>query len=502
MPEKNQEYEITIEDYGNDGEGIGHIDGMAVFVKDAAKGDHARVKIIKVKKNYAYGRVMEILVPSGDRVSPICSHARACGGCSLMHISYEKQLEWKQEKVRAALERIGGVKNAGELMEPVVGLEDGTASEEKAGTLAAAEMKSRGLRYRNKGQFPVGRKKDGSLAIGFYGRHSHSIVDTDCCYLQSEKMDSVLQLCRQWAEQNGIEPYDEEKHQGLLRHIVIREGRESGQIQVCLVLKEDALPQKAGEKLTETLKKVEGMTSIVLNINPENTNRILGDKLRVLQGKETITDRIGELSFEIGPLSFYQVNPVQTRRMYQKALEYASLTGQETVFDLYCGIGTISLFLAKKARQVYGIELVPEAIEDAKRNAARNGITNASFYAGETETLLPQLYEKEGIKADVIVVDPPRKGCDETAIATMIRMAPKRIVYVSCDPATLARDIARLREGGYELQKVCAFDNFCQSTHVEVCCLLEQQKRTKDFVQIGIDAEEYYRIKDSEENKE
>ncbi len=465
MLKKNEEYRIRIEDYGNDGEGIGHVDGIAVFVKDVVKGDLAKVRIVKAKKNYAYGIPLEIISPSPDRVTPPCPHARVCGGCSLMHISYDSQLAWKQQKVRACLERIGGVENAADLMEPIVRLR-GDAGE------------GDGLRYRNKGQFPVGKGRDGELLMGFYGRHSHRIVNTEGCLLQSAKMDLVLHRCREFLEESSLEPYDEENHSGLIRHIVIREARATGELQVCPVICADSLPGDADERLVDVLKDIDGITSIVLNINKERTNRILGARTRLLWGREWIEDRIKDLSFEIGPVSFYQVNPVQTERMYEKILSYAHLTGSETVFDLYCGIGTISLFLARSAKYVYGIEIVPEAIEDAKRNAVRNGITNVRFQAGKAEKLLPFIYENEGVKADVIVVDPPRKGCDEAAIDTMIRMSPARIVYMSCDPATLARDIARLKKGGYEPQKVCVFDNFCQSTHVETIALLARIKDT------------------------
>ncbi|MCR4691145.1 MAG: 23S rRNA (uracil(1939)-C(5))-methyltransferase RlmD [Lachnospiraceae bacterium] len=473
---KNQEYEITIEDFGNDGEGIGHIDGIAVFVKDAAKGDRAVVRITKVKKNYAYARLMQIIEPSPMRQEPPCPHAKRCGGCSLMHISYKDQLAWKQEKVSQCLQRIGGIEDPSSLMEPAVGLPDD----------------SNGLRYRNKAQFPVGRGKDGEVTIGFYARHSHDIIDTDTCLLQPEIFDQILQTCREFLQENRIEPYEEETGKGLLRHIMMRIGQATGQIQICFVINGDAIRVKgekayvkedgsAGcftkteEKLVATLQKTKGIASIVVNKNTERTNRILGSSVRVLWGREIIEDRIGDISFDIGPLSFYQVNPTQTVRMYQKALDYAELTGKETVWDLYCGIGTISLFLARRADTVCGVEIVEEAIEDARKNAEKNHISNARFFAGKAEEILPEQYEKNKIHADVIVVDPPRKGCDERVIDTMLKMRPDRIVYVSCDPATLARDIKLLSEGGYELKKACIFDNFCQSTHVETIVLLRRK---------------------------
>ena len=505
--QKNQEFEVLIEDYGNDGEGVCRIDDLVVFVKDAAKGDRAIVAITKVKKSHAYARLVRIIEPSPDRVEPPCLVSRVCGGCSLMHISYEKQLEWKQEKVKQCLKRIGGIEDPESIMEPIVGLKDPEDTQTSPG---------QGLRYRNKAQLPVGINKDGSTAIGFYGRHSHNVIDTDRCLLQAEGFDAVIKACRSFIDEYKVSVYDEETGKGLLRHIVLREGRKTGQIQVCLVINGKKLrgSAKGGKKpeneqtgsieqaFVNAISQLPGVKSIVLNVNTERTNRIMGDEVRLLWGDMNIEDKIGGVRFSIGALSFYQVNPRQTGRMYEKAAEYAGLTGNETVWDLYCGIGTISLFMARSAEKVYGVEIVPQAIEDAKRNAELNGFDNVSFFVGKAEEVLPREYEKNGIHADVIVVDPPRKGCDIKAIETMIRMQPDRIVYVSCDPATLARDIKLLSEGGYQPVRACAFDNFCHSAHIEVCCLLEQLKRAKEFVQIGIDAEDYYSIKDLEKEED
>ncbi len=477
---KNSEYEITIEDIGNDGEGIGHIDGMAVFVKDAMPGDVARIKIIKDKKKYAYGRLMEIIKPSKDRVVPICSHARSCGGCSIMHVSYERQLAWKQDKVANCLKRIGGIENVESIMEPIIGMEN----DEKESFPA--------VRYRNKAQFPVGRDKNGSVIIGFYAGRTHSIIDTDVCYLQHPVNDEIIRLIRHFLEEYNVTTYDEEKHAGLVRHILTRIGRTTGEVMVCVIIngeelvgtKEyDAGNGSAGNikyinvehELVEVLKDIPGMTSIVVNVNKEKTNRILGDKCRTIWGNDTITDYIGDVKYQINPLSFFQVNPIQTEKLYGKALEYASLTGDETVWDLYCGIGTISLFLAKRAKKVMGVEIIPEAIEDARNNAQINGITNAEFFVGKAEEVLPREYKSNGVYADVIVVDPPRKGCDIVALDTMLEMSPKRIVYVSCDPATLARDIKILVAGGYKLEKVCAVDQFSHSGHVESVVLITRK---------------------------
>ncbi len=532
--EKNQEYEITIEDMGNEGEGIGHIDGMAVFVKDTAPGDVARIKIIKVKKNYAYGRLMELTCPSPYRVKPVCPHARRCGGCTMMHVSYEKQLAWKQSKVKNCLQRIGGIADVEEKMEPIIGMKEVhiPAAVDKADAL---DLDSKGtpkgesfdgenenfpaIRYRNKAQFPVRRDKEGKLVIGFYAGRTHSVIDTDICYLQDEVNDEIIKRLRRFMEQYAVEAYDEEQHTGLVRHILTRVGRKTGEVMVCLVINGEELTGRYQSKMFENEEKesagknglaplkenkskqsgkanpkgqfinveqelveymidIPGITSISVNVNKERTNRILGGHCRTIWGADYITDYIGDVKYQISPLSFYQVNPEQTEKLYKKALEYADLHGNEIVWDLYCGIGTISLFLAQKAKKVRGVEIVPEAIEDARRNARINGISNVEFFVGKAEKVLPEQYEKTGEYADVIVVDPPRKGCDAVAIETMIKMAPKRIVYVSCDPATLARDVKMLAAAGYEVEKVCAVDQFSHGGHVETVVMLSHKKTT------------------------
>ena len=503
--EKNQEYEITIEDIGNEGEGIGHIDGMAVFVKDAVPGDVARIKIIKAKKNYAYGRLMEILTPSADRVEPICPHARQCGGCSIMQLRYEKQLEWKQSKVLNCLKRIGGIVDVESRMEPIIGMgsvclnESGdnlyTETDGQENNMLDDEKMSGGkepfpaIRYRNKAQFPVRKDKDGHTVIGFYAGRTHHVIDTDICYLQASVNDEIIRRFRSFMEQYQIEPYDEEHHSGLVRHILTRVGKKTGEIMVCVIINGTELigqfPSKNGGKyanveqeLVDCLKDIPGMTSISLNVNRDKTNRILGTRCRTIWGSDTITDYIGNVKYQINPLSFYQVNPEQTEKLYRKALEYADLHGDETVWDLYCGIGTISLFLAQKAKKVMGVEIIPEAIDDARKNAKMNGFDNVEFFVGKAEEVLPEQYKKYGVYADVIVVDPPRKGCDEVALNTMITMAPKKIVYVSCDPATLARDAKVLVAAGYEVEKVCAVDQFGHSGHVETVVKLSLKKDT------------------------
>ncbi len=447
---KNDECIITIEDIGSDGEGIGKLDGYTLFVKNALVGDKVRVRAMKLKKNYGYARLMEIIEPSPHRVKPICEIADKCGGCSIMHFNYEKQLEYKQNKVVNCLTRIGGFLNEYEL-EPIIGMEDP-------------------YYYRNKAQYPVGCTKEGNLLMGFYAGGTHSIINSDHCYIQAKENDTILPIVREFIHKHKIRIYDEEKHEGLIRHVLTRVGFKTGEIMVCVIINGKSLP--ATEELVEALIKIPGMTSISININQEKTNVILGDKVITVWGKPFITDYIGDIKYQISPLSFYQVNPRQTKRLYEKALEYAELKGHETVWDLYCGIGTISLFLAGKAKQVYGVEIVPQAIEDAKENAAINQITNAEFFVGAAEEVLPAKYKEDGIYAEVIVVDPPRKGCATSLLDTIITMHPKRIVYVSCDPATLARDLRYLCDRGYELKKVAAVDQFAHTTHVETVIMM------------------------------
>lgn len=449
---KNEECIIHIEDMGNDGEGIGRYQGYTLFVKNALVGDTVRVRAMKCKKNYGYARMIEVIEPSPYRVSPRCRIASQCGGCSLQHLDYSEQLRRKQKKVVDCIERLGGI-TEGYTLYPIIGMENP-------------------YYYRNKAQFPV-RKKDGKLSIGFYAGGSHSIIDTDNCCIQAKENEEIIKCVRSFLEEEDISIYNEETHEGLVRHILTRAGFVTGEIMVCLVINGKDLPQK--EKLVNKLKEIPGMKSISLNINKEKTNVILGSKIKPLWGEPYITDYIGEVKFRISPLSFYQVNPVQTRVLYEKALEFAGLNGDETVWDLYCGIGTISLFLAAKAKKVYGVEIIPQAIEDAKENARINEIDNAEFFAGAAEEVLPEKYKEEKIYADVIVVDPPRKGCEESLLDTIVLMAPKKVVYVSCDPATLGRDIKYLHSRGYELKKVQAVDQFPHTGHVE-CVVLMSRK--------------------------
>ena len=463
---KNDLVTLEIEDCGIDGEGIGKADGFTVFVKDAVIGDTVTAKIIKAKKNYGYGRLMEVLKPSPYRVEPKCEFARQCGGCQLQALSYDQQLVFKTNKVKGHLERIGGFTDIP--MEPIIGMD---------------EL----FHYRNKAQFPVGRNKEGKIVTGFYAGRTHNIIENRDCALGVAENKEVLDRVIAHMEKYGIEPYNEATGKGLVRHVLIRYGYFTKEVMVCLILNGNKLPKE--EQLVKSLCEIPGMTSITINVNKKHSNVILGEEIRLLWGQEYITDRIGDISYQISPLSFYQVNPMQTQKLYAKALEYADLHGQETVWDLYCGIGTISLFLTQKAKFVRGVEIVPAAIENAKENAKLNGLENTEFFVGKAEEVLPREYKKNGVYADVIVVDPPRKGCDETLLETMVEMNPDRIVYVSCDSATLARDLKYLCERGYELRKVCPVDQFGMTVHVETVVLLSQQK-PDDTIEIDLDLDE------------
>ncbi|MBR6526886.1 MAG: 23S rRNA (uracil(1939)-C(5))-methyltransferase RlmD [Lachnospiraceae bacterium] len=461
---KNDQFDIFIEDMTEEGEGVGKVDGFTLFVKGAVIGDQARVKVMKTKKTYGYARLMEVLVPSPDRVEPVCPVAGPCGGCQLQALSYERQLAFKEEKVRNQLKRIGGFENPPVL--PAIGMEHPFG-------------------YRNKAQFPMGRNKEGRIITGFYAGRTHSIIETPRCYLGSPVNEEILDIIIRWMEEFRVQPYDEEGHRGLVRHVLIRTGEKIAadempsqiadvrQLMVCLIINGKKLPHS--EELVKRLQAVPGMTSISYNINTERTNVILGKEVRHLFGNGYITDTIGDIRYRISPQSFYQVNPEQTAKLYGTALEYAGLTGDEIVWDLYCGTGTITLFLAQQAKEVRGVEIVPAAIEDANANAAANGITNAQFYVGKAEEILPQVYEKERVRADVVVVDPPRKGCDQTLLDTILEMEPDRVVYVSCGPATLARDLKILCEEKYDLVKVQPVDMFAQTVGIENVALLTKR---------------------------
>lgn len=440
---KNDYIEAVFEDLTHDGAGVAKIDGYPLFVPNGLPCEKATVKVIKTNKSYGIGRLIELHEKSPYRIEIDKSDANKYGGCQLEHISYEGQLKYKENQVRQVLTRIGKLEGA--MIHPIIGMENP-------------------WHYRNKAQVPVG-EKDGKLIAGFFKPRSHEIVDTDESLIQIPEVNEAINAVKEICSKYGIPAYNEETHKGVLRHIMARFGEQTGELMVVLITKTSELPHK-NKIIEEIIARLPHVKSIVHNVNSKRTNVILGEKTTLLWGNEYIYDYIGNVRFAISALSFYQVNPVQTKVLYEKALEYANLNGEETVIDAYCGIGTISLFLAQKARQVFGVEVVPEAIEDAKRNAALNGITNAEFAVGEAEVVIPEWY-KNGNAADVLVVDPPRKGCDEALLRTIIEMKPKKVVYVSCNPATLARDLRILEDGGYKTVEVQPVDMFPQTMHVE-----------------------------------
>ena len=489
---KNEEYELKITDIGSEGEGIGHLDdGYTLFVQGALPGDTIRAHIIKAQKKYGIAKPVEILEPSPDRIEPACPIAAKCGGCQIAALSYDAQLRYKENKVRDLLVRVGGfdAEFIDGIFEGVIGYSDDAPKRTHDGVGTPSPTG-----FRNKAQYPVGKGPDGQIVTGFYAPRSHRIVPCDECLIGAPTDAVILRVIREFMSECDISAYDEISGKGLVRHILIRTGYTTGEIQVCIVINGKALPH--ADVLIEKLRSIDELeregkhiVSICTSTNTDATNVILGDNFKVIFGQEYMTDMIGDLSFRISPLSFFQVNPVQTRKLYGKALEYAGLTGGETVWDLYCGIGTISLFLARAAGKVYGVEVVPEAIEDARENAKINGIDNARFMVGRAEDVLPEFYASEGLgdsadhgsalHPDVIVVDPPRKGCDEACLETMLKMQPERIVYVSCDPATLARDLKYLcASGEYELKKVSCTDMFSNSVHVEMVSLLSRTEGT------------------------
>ncbi len=452
MLDKNKVYELEIIDLGHSGEGIGKVNGFTVFVEGGIPGDLLKVKTNIVKKSYAVGVLLEIITPSPHRIQPICGISHRCGGCQIMHMEYQAQLDFKTVRVEETLKRIGKIDTK---VLPTLGMENP-------------------YEYRNKAQFPVGLMS-GKAVMGFYEKGSHTIVNTEYCHIQHPINEKIVKLIKEYIHQHKVSVYDEKTNMGLIRHIVTKVGYQTGEVMVVVVTNGKKLPHH--QEMIQLLKEnIEGLQSVVQNINEKNTNVIFGKETITLYGRDYIVDYIGNLKFNISAQSFFQVNPMQTKVLYEKALEYADLKGDETVFDIYCGIGTISLFLAQKAKKVYGVEVVEAAILDAKENADINGMSNTEFYVGEAEMVVPELYKK-GIKADVVVVDPPRKGCEETVLDTIVSMAPDRVVYVSCNPATLARDLAYLQEKGYKAGSVQPVDMFPHTGHVECCVRLYKEER-------------------------
>ena len=570
---KNDLVILEIMDLTEEGQGVGKKDGLVFFVKDSVMGDVVEARILKVKKNYAYAKVEELLKPSPYRIAPLCPVAGKCGGCQLQHLSYEKELAWKEDRIAQSLIRIAGipeeeVRKRGEgilggkteryrnkAQYPVQNGKELHVETEQIGENSILDRKEKtaknciedGKREGHINSMSVVREELSGLKMGFYGFHSHRIIETEDCLINSAENPLILRCIKNWAREYQISGYEEETGKGLLRHIFLRKGFSTGEILLCLVLNGKSLPY--GKELWENLqglplsaeevglqseagvhcdmdaqsraelycgvdeqseddghcglnKKVQGkIVGLCVNINEGSGNAILGRETHCLYGKESIEDKIGELSFSISVPSFYQVNPVQTEKIYGKALEYAALTGEETVWDCYCGIGTISLFLAQKAKQVYGLEIVPEAIENAKKNAEKNGLHNTEFFVGAAEEVLPKWVEEQkrelsakgadcgiGDMVDVVSLDPPRKGCDEACLSAVLELSPKRIVYVSCDPGSLARDMKYLREGGYALEKWVGIDNFPRTGHVEMVALLSKLDVDKHIdVEIKLD---------------
>ena len=449
MVEKNKEYILEIVSQGYEGEGIAKVnDTYPIFIEGALIGEKVKVKIIKVKKKFAYGKLIEVLEPSKERCTPNCKIYKRCGGCALQHTTYEEQLRFKYERVKDCISKIG--KLDGNLVKFPLGMEEP-------------------WRYRNKVQLPIGLV-NGELKIGFFAPRSHEIIDMESCLIQDEIADKVVELTREWIKKYDIKPYNVDgqyDETGILRHIMIRRGFNTNEVMVVLVTNGEKLPHK-DEFIEVISKNIPGIKSIIQNINNKATNVILGLESKTLWGSDTISDYIGKFKYNISPLSFFQVNPVQTEVLYNKTLEFAELSGDETVFDAYCGTGSITLFLSQKAKKVYGVEIIPQAIENAKINAKENNVDNAEFFVGESEVVIPDLINK-GVKADVVVVDPPRKGCDIKLLEAITNIDAKRIVYVSCDPSTLARDLAILEEKGYKTIEVQPVDMFPHTAHIECC---------------------------------
>ncbi len=450
---KNEHHDVTIEDLTHDGAGVAKINGFPLFIPNALPNEKVKIKVTKVTKGYGFAKLIELYEPSNYRVDAPCSIYKQCGGCQLQHLTYEGQLQAKQKQVKEALTRIGKLENI--TIHPIIGMENPT-------------------HYRNKSQVPIG-EKNGQLVTGFYQKRTHDIVEMNTCLIQQVENDTALQQVKKICQEHNISPYNEETHQGTLRHLMVRYGKMTNELMIVFVTHTKEFPYK--EKIiNDIIETIPHVKSIIQNINPHKTNVIMGKKTTVLWGEPYIHDYIGDVQFAISAQSFYQVNPVQTKVLYEKTLQYANLSGKETVIDAYCGIGTISLFLAKHAKKVYGVEVVQDAINDAKRNADLNGITNVEFVVGAAEEVMLD-WHKQNIEPEVIVVDPPRKGCDASLLSTIIEMKPERVVYVSCNPATLARDLRVLVDGGYEVKEVQPVDQFPHTSHVECVVLMEINSR-------------------------
>lgn len=477
---KNDEVVIDIIGMNHDGEGVGRADGYTLFVQGALPGEKARVKVLKTKKQYGYAKLLELVEQSPNRIAAPCPIYDQCGGCQLQHMSYAGQLEWKRQLVVDNLERIGKLRVVREAAGAGGDIENsetnganpavsGVDSDQEGILVRPTLGMSEPWRYRNKSQVPIG-VTEGGLVGGFYARGSHRIVDMETCLIQHEQNDEVVSCVKAIGRKLGITAYNEETGQGLLRHVVVKIGFATREMMIVLVTNGEHIP-RVDEWISAIREELPAVVSVCQNVNTRKTNVIFGDVTRVLWGREVIHDYIGDVKFAISARSFYQVNPAQTEVLYGKTVEYAGLTGEETVIDAYCGIGTISLFLAQHAKKVYGVEIVKEAIEDARANAELNGMTHVEFEVGASEDVIPR-WKEQGVEADVIVVDPPRKGCDPRLLETILEMKPERVVYVSCNPSTLARDLRVLEDGGYRTVEVTPVDMFPHTVHVESVALL------------------------------
>ena len=462
MLTKNQIYEAVVTDYTAEGQGVAHIEGCAVFIPNAIAGEKYKVRIELARKTWAAGKIVEILEKTPHRVNRECPVAKLCGGCDFWHMDYEEEARLKADRVKNCLNRIGG-----ENLEAVP-------------ILAAPTCHG----YRNKAQYPVAEKK-GRAYAGFFRAGTHDVVENDRCLILPAETDRVKAAVMDYVNQFRVSAYDETAHRGLLRHIYVRRGAVSGQILVCLVVNGRSIPK--AHELVARLKKIPGFTTLVLSVNTKKGNAVLGDEFINLHGPGFIEDTLCGLTFRLSPRSFYQVNHHQAQRLYEAAISQAEITKNDTVLDLYCGVGTITLAMASAAGKVIGVEVIPQAVEDARDNAKRNGIENAEFFCGDAGQAALEL-ERKGIKADVVVVDPPRKGLNADTIEALSRFAPRRIVYVSCDPATLARDVALLKERGYVLKNAMAADLFPRCSHVEsIVCL---SKLADTHIELEVDPEE------------
>lgn len=445
---KNEEYVVDIIDNGFQGEGIAKLEGITVFIPNLIKGEKAKIKLLKVASKLAYGKVIEVIKKSEFRKEIDCNTFPRCGGCNLRHMDYDYTIKIKEQSVKNTLRKSLGREI---IIDEIIKMDNP-------------------LYYRNKLQYPVGMDKDGNIKLGVYAERSHNIIETKECKIQDKLSQNIVNDIYEWIIENKIEVYNEENQTGSIRHIIIRIGKKTGEVMVTLVTNTEKI-EKEDELVKYIIEKYSEIKTIVKNINGRNTNVILGNENKVLYGDGYIYDYLGDFKFKISPMSFYQVNPVQTEKLYSKAIEYADLTGGETIFDLYCGIGTIGIFASKKAGKLYGIETIKEAIEDAKENAIINKIENAEFFVGDVENALPEFIKKRNIKPDVVFIDPPRKGCDKLALDTIKKIEPKRIVYISCNPATLARDLKILEEK-YELKNISICDMFPFTSHVECVSVL------------------------------